>query len=156
MSEVRMTSSGGHRIVHSERRLPLEAVLINIVYFIFGVIITLLAIRFLLLLFGTNPDAGFTQLIYGLTAPLMAPFFAVFGTTQSGTAVFEWSALLAIAVYALIAWGIAALISAVTPRSSAGTVETVEEVHRDDDVDRVSDQDRDVVVDDGDTRVIRR
>lgn len=128
---AQLTSAGGHRVVHSEARRPIETVLINIVYFITGVIITLLALRFLLLLFGANPSAGFSQLIYGLSAPFMAPFYAVFGTTQVEGAVFEWSALLAIAVYALLGWGIASLIDAVTPRSHAGTVETVEEVQTD-------------------------
>jgi hypothetical protein len=78
---------------------------------------------------GANPDAGFTQIIYSLSEPFMAPFFAVFGTTQVNGSVFEWSALLAIIVYALLAWGIGALVSAVTPRASAGTVETMEEAH---------------------------
>lgn len=129
--DVRMSSAGGHRVLHRETRRPIEDIIINIVYFIFGVIITLLALRFVLLLLGANPNAGFSQLIYGLSAPFMAPFFAVFGTTRLEGAVFEWSALLAIAIYALLAWGIAALIVAVTPRASAGTVETVEEAHGD-------------------------
>lgn len=129
--DLHMSSAGGHRVVHSEARRPLEVVLVNIVYFIFGVIITLLALRFVLLLFAANPEAGFSQLIFGLSTPFMVPFFAVFGATQIGGAVFEWSALLAIAVYALLAWGIAALVDAVTPRSHAGTVETIEEVRED-------------------------
>lgn len=124
-------SSGGHRILHSETRRPIENVIVNIVYFVFGAIIVLLGLRFALLLLGANPDAAFTQLILSLTAPFMAPFNAVFGETAISGSVFEWSALLAMAVYALIAWGIAALIHAVTPRASAGTVETVEEVRED-------------------------
>ena len=114
--------------MHTETRLPIERVIVNVVYFIFTVIIVLLALRFVLLLFGANPDAGFTALIYTLTTPFMAPFFAVFGTTQINGSTFEWSALLAIAVYALLAWGIAALVEAVTPRASAGTYESEETV----------------------------
>jgi uncharacterized protein YggT (Ycf19 family) len=106
-------------------------VIVNVIYFIFGVMITMLALRFVLLLFGANPSAGFSQLIYGLTDPLMAPFYAVFGTTRIEGAVFEWSALLAIVIYALLAWGLAALVTAVSPRASAGTVETQEESHHD-------------------------
>lgn len=122
---------GGRRTIHQERRLPIETVLINIVYFIFGVIVVLLAIRFVLLLLGANASAGFTQMIYQLTAPLMAPFAAVFGETVARGVVFEWSALLAIVIYALVAWGIAGLITAVTPRESARTTEVIEEVHSD-------------------------
>lgn len=128
---IRTSSVGGHRVRHEERRLPIEVVLINIVYFIFGVIIAIVALRFVLLLLGANPSAAFTQLIYQLSAPFMAPFEAVFGDTVARGAVFEWSALLAIVIYALIAWGIASLITAVTPRASAGTVEVIEDVHSD-------------------------
>lgn len=120
---------GGHSVVHSETRRPIESVLINIVYFIFGLIEAILALRFIMLLLGANPEAGFTRMVYGLSAPFMAPFDAVFGETVIAGSVFEWSALLAIVIYALVAWAIASLIAAVTPRASAGTVETVEDVH---------------------------
>jgi hypothetical protein len=101
------------------------------VYFVTSAIAVLLAFRFVLLLLDADPNAGFTELIYGLSAPFMAPFFAVFGTTTVEGVVFEWSALLAIAVYAIVGAGIVALVHAVTPRASAGTVETIEEVHED-------------------------
>jgi hypothetical protein len=107
---------------------PLRAIVIDIVYFIFGVIEVILGLRFVLRLLGANPDAGFVQIVYAISAPFMAPFEAVFATQQVEGAVFDWSVLLAMAVYALIAWGIASLIRAATPRSSAGTVEQVEHV----------------------------
>lgn len=141
--EARTSTSGGHRVMHSETRRPIESVIVNIVYFIFGVIITLLALRFVLLLFGANPNAGFSQIIYTLTAPFMAPFFSVFGTTRLEGSVFEWSTLLAIVIYALLAWGIAALVDAVTPRASAGTIETREEYHGDEADEGVRDYRRD-------------
>jgi uncharacterized protein YggT (Ycf19 family) len=128
---VRVGDAEAHRVSRTETRRPIESIIISIVYFVIGVIITLIAFRFVLLLFGANPDAGFSQLIYTLSEPFMRPFHAVFGTTEIEGAVFEWSALLAIAVYALIGWGIAALVTAVTPRARAGTVETTEEVHED-------------------------
>lgn len=124
-------STGGRRVYRTQTRRPIETVIVNIVYFVFGVIEVLLAIRFGLLLFGANPEAGFTQFIYDVTTPFMAPFFAVFGTTEVRGAVFEWSALLAIAVYGLLAFGIAALVGAVTPRRSVSTVETEQETEAD-------------------------
>jgi uncharacterized protein YggT (Ycf19 family) len=125
------TRSAGHEsVVRSETRRPVEAIIVNVVYFIFSVIIALLALRFALLLLGANEAAPFVQLIYALTAPLMAPFFAVFGRTVIEGSVFEWSALLAMVVYALLVWGLMALIEAVTPRYATSRVETVEE-HRD-------------------------
>lgn len=125
--EVRMPSTGGHRVVHQETHRPIETTLVSIVYFTFGVIITLIALRFVLLLFGANPSAGFSQLVFGLSEPFVTPFFSVFGTTRVDGSTFEWSALLAIVVYALVAWGIASLIEAVTPRARAETAGTVEQ-----------------------------
>lgn len=124
-------SAGQHRRVYSESRMPAESWISNIVYFIFGVIEVLLALRFALELFGANASAGFVQLVYNLSAPFMAPFAAVFGATRVENSVFDWSILLAIAIYALLAWGIASLIHAISPRRDAGTVESVEEVDED-------------------------
>jgi hypothetical protein len=93
--------------------------------FVFGVIEVLIAIRFVLMLLGANAEAGFAKLIYGVSGVFMAPFSALFNTQEAGGAVFEWSALVAIAVYALVAWGLVALIRAVSPREHAETVERV-------------------------------
>jgi YggT family protein len=132
MAEIHAGSRGHteRAVVSSERRRPAEAIIISIVYFIFGFIEVILGLRFVLRLLGANPDAGFVQLVYSIAAPFMAPFEAVFATPQVEGAVFDWSVLLAIAVYALIAWGIASLVRAMTPRSSAGTVEQVEHVEQ--------------------------
>jgi hypothetical protein len=145
-------------VLHEERRLPIEMVLVNIVYFIFGVIIAITALRFVLLLLGANASAGFTRMVYQLSAPLMAPFAAVFGETRASGSVFEWSALLAIVIYALVAWGIASLISAVTPRESAGTVEYTEESHTDSEREGIGEDRHEVITDEnvGPTRDVQR
>ena len=74
------------------------------IYVLFGLIEALLVIRFVLRLLGANAQAGFAQLIYGLTGPLVAPFQGLFGTVQSDASVLESSSLVAIVVYALLAW----------------------------------------------------
>lgn len=112
--------------MHTETRSPAEAIAARVVYYVFGVIEVLIAARFLLLLFGANRDAGFVAFIYGFSSLFMAPFVAVFQTQTAAGATFEWSALLALIVYALIAWGIVTLIRAVSPRQSSETVERVE------------------------------
>lgn len=123
--------------VHTERSRPIESIIVSIVYFVFGAIAIILGLRFVLKLLGANADAGFVEIVYSLAAPFMAPFEAVFQTQQVEGAVFEWSVLLAIVVYMLLAWGIASLVAAVTPRYSAGTIE--ESRHTDEAVEAVSD-----------------
>lgn len=126
------TASIDHRSqVHTEVRRPIEAVVSRIVMFVFGVIEVLIAIRFVFTLLGANAEAGFVKLVHDLSSVFMAPFDAIFNTQTVAGATFEWSALVAIAVYALIGWGIVALVRAASPRRHAETVERVEQVEND-------------------------
>lgn len=82
----------------------------QIVWAVLGIIGALLAFRFLLRLLGANPAAGFTDLIYTLSYPFVLPFQAVFSPTQVSGSVFEWTTLLAMLVYWLVALGIIRLL----------------------------------------------
>jgi hypothetical protein len=124
-------SSDHRRQVHTEVRAPIEAVITRVVWFVFAVIEVLIAVRFAFKLVGASAQAGFVQMVDGVSGVFMVPFSAILGTQRVSGATFEWSALVAIAVYALIAWGIVALIAAVNPRDHA---ETVERVEKDEDV----------------------
>jgi len=59
---------------------------------------------------GANPLAGFTSFIYGVTYVFTAPFLSVFRITHIAGSIFEWTTLLAMLVYALVAWGIVKLL----------------------------------------------
>ena len=78
----------------------------QIVWYIIGLLEVLLAFRFVLKLLGANPDAGFSALIYGITYVFAAPFISVFHVTAVLGSVVEWTTLLAMLVYWLIAYGI--------------------------------------------------
>jgi hypothetical protein len=126
MPNTETTSTDRRSQVHTEVRVPIEAVMTRVVWFVFGAIEVLIAVRFVLMLLGANAETGFVRMIYGVSNIFMAPFIAIFKTQPIATgAYFEWSALAAIAIYALAAWGLTALIYAVTPRASAQTVERV-------------------------------
>jgi hypothetical protein len=81
----------------------------QIVWYLVGIIEILLTFRFVLKLLGANPVAGFTSFIYLATKPLTIPFSRVFGVSRVEGSVFEWTTLLAILVYVIIAWGITKL-----------------------------------------------
>ncbi len=78
----------------------------QVVWYILGIIEVLFAFRFLLKLFGANPNAGFSSFVYGASYPFVAPFLGVFKINRVEGSIFEWTTLLAMAVYALVAWGI--------------------------------------------------
>jgi len=83
----------------------------QIVWSLATLIEAILAFRFFLRLAGANPGAGFTNFIYTISWPFAQPFLAVFNPTVVEGKVFEWTTLLAMAVYLLIAWGIGSMLT---------------------------------------------
>ncbi len=81
----------------------------QVVYYILGIIEILLTFRFFLKMLGANPEAGFSAFIYAVTYVFAAPFLAVFKITQVAGSVVEWTTLLAMFVYFVVAWGIVKL-----------------------------------------------
>lgn len=89
----------------------------RVIWFVAGVVIALLALRFLFVLLGANQNNGFVDLVYTLSYPFAAPFFGMFGYhIHYGISRFELSTLIAIAIYALIAWGLARLVTIRQPQ----------------------------------------
>ncbi len=78
----------------------------QVVWYLLGLLEALLAFRFVLKLLGANPNAGFTDFIYGVTYPFVAPFLNVFRVQRIEGNVFEWTTILAMLVYWLLAWAI--------------------------------------------------
>jgi uncharacterized protein YggT (Ycf19 family) len=84
----------------------------RVIWFIAGVILTLLAFRFVFVLLGANPNSGFADFIYSASRPFVEPFFGIFNYDfQAGKAHFEFSTLVAMAVYAVVAAGLARLVT---------------------------------------------
>jgi hypothetical protein len=78
----------------------------QVVWYILGIVETLLLFRFTLKFLGANAGAGFTSFIYGATYIFAAPFINVFRVLYVGGNVFEWTTLLAMLVYWIVAEGI--------------------------------------------------
>ena len=74
------------------------------IYLVAGVLEGLIAIRFALRLLSANPDAAFTAFIYNVSEPFVVPFAGIFPSFRSEGSVFEPHAILAIVMYALLAW----------------------------------------------------
>ncbi len=84
----------------------------RLVWFLAGVLLVLLAFRFVLLLMGANPANGFANFIYTTSYPFAAPFFGLFGySIKYGVSRVEVSTLIAMAVYGLVAFGIYNLLN---------------------------------------------
>ncbi|HET8669225.1 MAG TPA: hypothetical protein VFM05_00985 [Candidatus Saccharimonadales bacterium] len=101
--------------IQTETATDTKTVAENLVWYILGFIEILLGLRFVLKLFGANPDNPFVDLVYAISGVLTAPFDNIFNvaTATAGEvrSVFEPSILVAMAIYALLAWGIVKLIT---------------------------------------------
>lgn len=80
----------------------------QVVWYIVGVIATILLLRFILALLGANVDNGFANFVYSVSEPFVAPFRGLLqiGAFQAGVSRIEIETLLAAAIYTLIGWGI--------------------------------------------------
>lgn len=81
----------------------------QVVWYLFYAVEVLLLFRFVLKLMAANPDAWFTSFVYAVSYPFAGPFLYVVRSTQVSGSVFEWTTLLAMAVYWVLAWGIVRL-----------------------------------------------
>jgi|SRR5665647_755234 len=86
----------------------------RIVYYILGILEALFAFRLVFKILGANPGSIFVSLIYTISGAFLAPFNGIFRTavnkgmeTQS---VLEPTTIIAMIVYALIAYGVVRLI----------------------------------------------
>jgi hypothetical protein len=115
----RVVGPAGEQVVRSEhvsvpseadRRFATAERIKQVIYFVFGAISVLLALRFVLLLLGASQASPFVQLIYGLSGIFVLPFSGIFGEPSFNASVVEWSSLVGIIVYSLVAYGLARLV----------------------------------------------
>lgn len=85
-----------------------------LIYFAFGVIEILLLFRLIFKFLGAGSQGAFVGLIYGISNIFILPFEGIFrrGFNEGieTTSVFEPSVLVALIVYAVLAWGIVGLV----------------------------------------------
>jgi uncharacterized protein YggT (Ycf19 family) len=98
----------------------------QVIWYILGVIEVLLAFRVVLKLLGANAFSGFTNFIYTVSNPFVAPFAGILRVTATSGVVLEWSTLIAMVVYAVAAYGIVALLQLVKPTTPQEVEQTVD------------------------------
>ncbi|HEY6435421.1 MAG TPA: YggT family protein, partial [Ignavibacteriaceae bacterium] len=74
----------------------------QVIWTILAIILILLAFRVVLRVLGADPTSGFATLIYTISYPFAAPFSGIIPTDYgTGDSVFEWSTIIAAAVYVI-------------------------------------------------------
>ena len=97
-------------VVHEDEHTYGATVARRIILYLLDVLEVLLAFRFFLRLLAANPASPFVAFLYAVTEPFVYPFRGIFPEISAEGAVLEWAVLLAMVVYAVVAWGIVRLI----------------------------------------------
>ena len=84
---------------------------IDLVWYVLGVLEVVLTARFFFSLTAANSAAGFVKFIFAISQPFAWPFNGIFPVPREGNNIFDLNILLAMVVYAVIAWGIARLLA---------------------------------------------
>jgi len=86
--------------------------IVNSIYWLLGLLEILLGLRFLLRLFGANPQNEFARLINNLSAPFIAPFSTLFvsPTFSGGPYIFDINIAIAIVTYMLLSYLVLSLV----------------------------------------------
>lgn len=82
----------------------------QIIWLLLGILEAALALRFIFKLIGVNPANAFASIVYGFTNLFVAPFASLTGSPAAEGMVFEFTTLIAMAVYALVFYGIERLV----------------------------------------------
>jgi hypothetical protein len=81
-----------------------------LVYLFFGIVITLIGVRIVLLLIGANMASDFGAFVYNVTNVFLSPFFGLTNTPAAAAGVLEIPSFIAMFVYAFAAWVIVYLL----------------------------------------------
>ena len=117
--EEPVSTTTSRRVVSEDVRPSGGVFAARVVWFITGVIVSLLVLRMVFQLLGANEGNGVVDFIYGLSGFFALPFFGMFAYEPTyGVSYFETSTLAAIVMYSLLGWGIAKLLTLGSSRTS--------------------------------------
>lgn len=97
---------------------------VQLIWLLLGIVEVLIGLRVVLKLFAANADNGFASFIYGVAGVFVAPFVGLTGTPAAGGSVLEISSIIAMAIYALLAWGIVWIVRLLFLRSASSSSTT--------------------------------
>ncbi len=95
--------------------------LTQLVWLLFGILEALIGLRVLLKLIAANPNSPFAALVYSASSLFVWPFAGLTRTPAAEGMVLDIPSIIAMFVYALVAWAIVRLIWIVLDRPASPT-----------------------------------
>ncbi len=114
--------------VNAGQRLAVSRIA-QLIWLLFGILEALIGLRIVLKLIAANPGNPFASLVYNLTSLFLWPFQGLTATPSAQGMVLEISSVIAMFVYAFLAWILVRLAWLLFYHPSARTVRTVEHEH---------------------------
>ncbi len=99
---------------------------VQFIWLVFGILESLIGLRFFLRLIAANPASPFARLIYEFTDLFMWPFAGLTSSPSAGGMVLEIPAIIAMIIYALIAWVLVSVVGLIFTRYSSRNVTVYE------------------------------
>jgi YggT family protein len=113
----RLNVAENHREVEAANQNSAIARVVNIVYYLFGIVELVLVIRVFLHLVAANSANAFANIIDGLSYPFVVLFATLVQNPVLGTtSVLEITTIIAMVVWAIVAWMVARLVWLVLSR----------------------------------------
>jgi len=107
----RLNLAENNRAVKAANQNSAVARVVNIVYYLFGIVEVILVIRILLHLVAANSANTFANIIDGISYPFVMLFSTLVKNPVLGaTSVLEITTIIAMVVWAIVAWLVARLI----------------------------------------------
>lgn len=82
----------------------------QLIWLLLGILEAVLALRVVFKLIGVNAANSFATFLYNVTGVFVAPFASLTGAPSAGGMVFEFSTIIAMAVYLLIGWALERIV----------------------------------------------
>ncbi len=98
----------------------------QIIWYLLGLVETLLLFRFAFKMFGASTVSPFVRMLYAVSDGLTYPFRGIFPIVSVERSVFDWASLIAMAVYAVAAYGLVYTLQLVKPVASKEVEEAVD------------------------------
>lgn len=129
MTDIKEVSTTQHVSGQEGRIATFKAT--QLIWLLLGILEVLLALRFVFKLIGVNAANTFATFLYGFTNLFTFPFASLTAAPAANGMVFEFSTLIAMAVYALLGWAVVKLVNVVfyRPRGPVSTRQTVVSEH---------------------------
>jgi uncharacterized protein YggT (Ycf19 family) len=122
MTNYQQVSTTQQEPGREQRQFTFQAT--QLIWLAFGLLEGLIGLRIFLKLVGANAASPFASLLYRFTDLFLMPFVGLTGTPAAGGLVLEVSSIIAMIVYALVAWVLERVVGVIFYRPRTGAVRT--------------------------------